>query len=38
LLAAVATGSAIGPYWLMYDATSASLILNLEGVFMAPLA
>ena len=43
LLGAVATGGAIGPYLLMYglqatDAASASLILNLEGVFTALLA
>jgi drug/metabolite transporter (DMT)-like permease len=43
LLAAVAFGGIIGPYLLMYglrlcDAASASLILNLEGVFTALLA
>jgi drug/metabolite transporter (DMT)-like permease len=43
LLGAVAFGGAIGPYLLMYglritDSASASLILNLEGVFTALLA
>jgi drug/metabolite transporter (DMT)-like permease len=43
LLAAIAFGGAVGPYLLMYglqttDSTSASLILNLEGVFTALLA
>jgi drug/metabolite transporter (DMT)-like permease len=43
LLGAVATGGVVGPYLLMYglqstDAASASLILNLEGVFTALLA
>ncbi len=43
LLGAVASGGAIGPYLLMYglqmtDSASASLILNLEGVFTALLA
>jgi len=43
LLAAIAFGGAIGPYLLMYglqttDSASASLILNLEGVFTALLA
>jgi drug/metabolite transporter (DMT)-like permease len=43
LLAAIAVGGAIGPYLLMYgllltDSASASLILNLEGVFTALLA
>jgi drug/metabolite transporter (DMT)-like permease len=40
LLGAIAAGGAMGPYLLMYglramDAASASLILNLEGVFTA---
>ena len=40
LLGAIAAGGVIGPYLLMYglqatDAASASLILNLEGVFTA---
>jgi drug/metabolite transporter (DMT)-like permease len=43
LLGAVISGGAIAPYLLMYglqviDAASASLILNLEGVFTALLA
>jgi drug/metabolite transporter (DMT)-like permease len=43
LLGAIAAGGAIGPYLLMYglqttDSASASLILNLEGVFTALLA
>jgi drug/metabolite transporter (DMT)-like permease len=43
LLAAIIFGGAIGPYLLMYglemtDSASASLILNLEGVFTALLA
>ena len=43
LLGAIASGGAVGPYLLMYglqatDAASASLILNLEGVFTALLA
>jgi drug/metabolite transporter (DMT)-like permease len=43
LLAAILTGGAIGPFLLMYglrltDSASASLILNLEGVFTALLA
>ena len=43
LLGAIAFGGAIGPYLLMYglqmtDSASASLILNLEGVFTALLA
>jgi drug/metabolite transporter (DMT)-like permease len=43
LLAATAFGGALGPFLLMYglrvtDAASASLILNLEGVFTALLA
>lgn len=43
LLAAIFVGGAIAPYLLMYglrtiDAASASLILNLEGVFTALLA
>jgi len=43
LLGAIAAGGAIGPYLLMVglqltDAASASLILNLEGVFTALLA
>ena len=43
LLGAVAIGGAIGPYLLVFglqstDAASASLILNLEGVFTALLA
>lgn len=43
LLGAIAVGGAIGPYLLMYglqatDSASASLILNLEGVFTALLA
>ena len=43
LLAATFFGGAIGPYLLMYglqatDSASASLILNLEGVFTALLA
>src|SRR5580692_11662892 len=43
LLAATAFGGVIGPFLLMYglrvtDAASASLILNLEGVFTALLA
>jgi len=43
LFAATAFGGALGPYLLMYglqvtDAASASLILNLEGVFTALLA
>jgi drug/metabolite transporter (DMT)-like permease len=43
LLGAVGTGGVIGPYLLMWglqatDAASASLILNLEGVFTALLA
>jgi drug/metabolite transporter (DMT)-like permease len=43
LLGAIAIGGAIGPYLLIYglqatDAASASLILNLEGVFTALLA
>jgi drug/metabolite transporter (DMT)-like permease len=43
LLGAIAAGGAVGPYLLMLglqltDAASASLILNLEGVFTALLA
>ena len=43
LLGAIAFGGAIGPYLLMYglqmtDSASASMILNLEGVFTALLA
>ena len=43
LLGAIAFGGAIGPYLLMYglqmtDSASASLILNLEGVFTALMA
>jgi drug/metabolite transporter (DMT)-like permease len=43
LLSAIAVGGALGPCLLMYglratDAASASLILNLEGVFTALLA
>jgi len=43
LLAAIVTGGMLGPYLLMYglratDSASASLILNLEGVFTALLA
>ncbi len=43
LLGAIAFGGAIGPYLLMFglqmtDSASASLILNLEGVFTALLA
>jgi drug/metabolite transporter (DMT)-like permease len=43
LLGAIAFGGAVGPYLLMYglrltDSASASLILNLEGVFTAWLA
>ena len=43
LLGAIAFGGAIGPYCLMFglqmtDSASASLILNLEGVFTALLA
>jgi drug/metabolite transporter (DMT)-like permease len=43
LLGAIAFGGALGPYLLMYglqltDSASASLILNLEGVFTALLA
>jgi drug/metabolite transporter (DMT)-like permease len=43
LLGAIVVGGAIGPFLLMYglqvtDAASASLILNLEGVFTALLA
>jgi len=43
LLGAIAFGGAIGPFLLMYglqmtDSASASLILNLEGVFTALLA
>src|SRR5450755_1034335 len=43
LLGAIVTGGVIGPYLLMYglqatDSASASLILNLEGVFTALLA
>ena len=43
LLGAIAFGGATGPYLLMYglqmtDSASASLILNLEGVFTALLA
>jgi drug/metabolite transporter (DMT)-like permease len=43
LLGAIAAGGAIGPYLLMVglqatDSASASLILNLEGVFTALLA
>jgi drug/metabolite transporter (DMT)-like permease len=43
LLGATAFGGAVGPYLLMYglrltDSASASLILNLEGVFTALLA
>ena len=43
LLGAIVFGGALGPYLLMYglqmtDAASASLILNLEGVFTALLA
>jgi drug/metabolite transporter (DMT)-like permease len=43
LLAAIVTGGILGPYLLMYglratDSASASLILNLEGVFTALLA
>jgi drug/metabolite transporter (DMT)-like permease len=43
LLGAVATGGMLGPFLLMYglqyiDSASASLILNLEGVFTALLA
>src|SRR5580765_2667984 len=43
LLGAILVGGAIGPFLLMFglrqtDAASASLILNLEGVFTALLA
>jgi drug/metabolite transporter (DMT)-like permease len=43
LLAAIALGGAIAPYLLMYglqsvDSATASLTLNLEGVFTALLA
>ena len=43
LLGAIAFGGAVGPYLLMYglqmtDSASASLVLNLEGVFTALLA
>jgi len=43
LLGAIAAGGGVGPYLLMLglqltDAASASLILNLEGVFTALLA
>jgi drug/metabolite transporter (DMT)-like permease len=43
LLGAIVLGGALGPYLLMYglqmtDSASASLILNLEGVFTALLA
>jgi drug/metabolite transporter (DMT)-like permease len=43
LLGAIAAGGVIGPYLLMYglrttDAASASLLLNVEGVFTALLA
>jgi drug/metabolite transporter (DMT)-like permease len=43
LLGAIAAGGALGPYLFMFglqltDAASASLILNLEGVFTATLA
>jgi drug/metabolite transporter (DMT)-like permease len=43
LFGAIAFGGALGPYLLMYglqltDSASASLILNLEGVFTALLA
>lgn len=43
LLAAIACGGGLGPYLLMFglkrtDAASASLILNLEGVFTVLLA
>jgi drug/metabolite transporter (DMT)-like permease len=43
LLGAIVAGGAVGPYLLMYglqviDSASASLILNLEGVFTALLA
>lgn len=43
LLAAIVTGGMLGPFLLMYglratDSASASLILNLEGVFTALLA
>ena len=43
LMGAVAVGGGIGPFLLMYglaiaDSASASLILNLEGVFTALLA
>jgi drug/metabolite transporter (DMT)-like permease len=43
LLCAIAVGGALAPYLLMYglqmtDSASASLILNLEGVFTALLA
>jgi drug/metabolite transporter (DMT)-like permease len=43
LLGAIASGGVIGPFLLMYglqltDSASASLILNLEGVFTALLA
>jgi drug/metabolite transporter (DMT)-like permease len=43
LLGAIVSGGAIGPFLLMFglrqtDAASASLILNLEGVFTALLA
>jgi drug/metabolite transporter (DMT)-like permease len=43
LVGAIAAGGAVGPYLLMYglqstDSASASLILNLEGVFTALLA
>jgi drug/metabolite transporter (DMT)-like permease len=43
LLGAIAFGGALGPFLLMYglrvtDSASASLILNLEGVFTALLA
>ena len=43
LLGATVVGGALGPFLLMYglritDAASASLILNLEGVFTALLA
>lgn len=43
LIGAIASGGVLGPYLLMYglqitDSASASLILNLEGVFTALLA
>lgn len=43
LLGAIAAGGVVGPYLLMYglratDAASASLLLNIEGVFTALLA